>query len=667
MANNQVALESKGIKRALKKFSVYESIAEYIWNGFDASATDIHICFSTNDLKGIASVVIQDNGVGIRKDSLLQKFTPVFSSQKSNALSASKNNSITHGKNGVGRFTFFTFAEQATWSTVYAKDGVHYTYTIDINNQSLDRYDDSEEINTLEPMGTTVRFENFYSKDFDIEELRKFLIHEFAWYLELNAERHFRILLDNETLDYTSILSEKVVEQFNYEKTETAFNVTFCRWSAKLHEEYSKYYYINPNGIEVYKENTTLNNKGDKFYHSVFIKSPIFDNFMYEADEDSVVMESYTKSSPEFLFVKEQVDKHLRNMRNPYIKQYTQKYISDLKSKGAYPHLQKDNIIDSVREQSLDDVISAIYSAEPKIFSSLNLIQQKTLVRLFDMTMQAGEIDHLYDVLDSVLDMSTEDRTELAGLLKYTTMSNITKTIAIVRDRLEAIQRLKILVLDEAKYATEIGHIQPFIEKNYWIFGEQYYLVTAEEPDFEEALRRFLYILRGESAPKGSIHINSEHRRKEMDIFAVQRKLDGDIKKCVVIELKRPSKKLGTVELQQVKNYLSVIDKEPRFNAANIEWEFILIGNSYNQEIADELENAKQLGEKSLVYRVRQKKIYIKTWSELFTQHEINLNFLNEKLALKQHKLMRKMSNDTLEDIATAINSATMPPEIQVV
>lgn len=101
-------------------------------------------------------------------------------------------------------------------------------------------------------------------------------------------------------------------------------------------------------------------------------------------------------------------------------------------------------------------MISVIYSAEPKIFSNLNVTQQKTLIRLFDMSMQSGEIENLYAVLEGVMDMSSEDRADLAGLLKYTNLSNITKTIAIIKDRLEVIQKLKYLVLDEERYSTEI-------------------------------------------------------------------------------------------------------------------------------------------------------------------------------------------------------------------
>ena len=667
MAENQVALETKGIKRALKKVSVYDAIAEYIWNGFDADATQVDVSFLENDLHGISQIVISDNGCGISKETLLLKFTPVFASNKANSNQVdSRNSSITHGKNGVGRFTFFTFAERAVWSTVYAENGKHYKYSIEIHCDSLDRYHDGDIIETNEPVGTTVTFFEFSAKDFDFQELRKYLSLEFAWYLELNAHRQFLLTIDGQALDYSGLLAHKEAAQYRYEKTNTVFDVTYCRWNVKLHEEYSKYYYINSHGIEVYKENTTLNNKGDRFYHSVFIRSLIFDNFMYEADEDDIVIEAYTKTSPEFSYVKEQVDKHLRNMRNPYIKQYTKKYIADLKSKGAYPKLQQDNFLDRIREESLDEMISVIYAAEPKIFSNLNVTQQKTLVRLFDMSMQSGEIDNLYAVLESVIDMSSEDRSDLAELLKYTSMSNITKTIAIIKDRLEAIQRLKLLVLDEEKYATEIRHVQPFVEKNYWLFGEQYYLVTAEEPDFEEALRRYLYVLRGENHPKGSVHIDSPHREKEMDIFAVQRKLDGEVKKCIVVELKRPSKVLGSKELQQVKDYFSVIDGDSRFNAPNIEWEFFLVGNEYNRDISNELESARNHGERSLVFSVGRKKIYVKTWSEIFTEHEINLNFLQEKLAIRQREIMKNVSALSIDDAALATNTATMQPEMQV-
>lgn len=55
-----------------------------------------------------------------------------------------------------------------------------------------------------------------------------------------------------------------------------------------------------------------------------------------------------------------------------------------------------------------------------------------------------------------------------------------------------------------------------------------------------------------------------------------------------------------------------------------------------------------------------------KKWSEIFTEHEINLNFLHEKLAIKQEELIKTFSGMSPDKVAVSENTATMPPEVQV-
>ena len=43
MSGNNVQITSKGIKNSLKKYTSLKSICEYVWNGFDAKATQIII------------------------------------------------------------------------------------------------------------------------------------------------------------------------------------------------------------------------------------------------------------------------------------------------------------------------------------------------------------------------------------------------------------------------------------------------------------------------------------------------------------------------------------------------------------------------------------------------------------------------------------------------
>ena len=106
MEINKIQLQSQGIKKALRNYKMYDSVAEYIWNGFDAQATKVEVLFCKNELGGINSIIIRDNGHGIEQEQLKVKFTPMFESEK--AITINKNNISTyHGKNGVGRLTFF--------------------------------------------------------------------------------------------------------------------------------------------------------------------------------------------------------------------------------------------------------------------------------------------------------------------------------------------------------------------------------------------------------------------------------------------------------------------------------------------------------------------------------------------------------------------------------
>lgn len=54
------------------------------------------------------------------------------------------------------------------------------------------------------------------------------------------------------------------------------------------------------------------------------------------------------------------------------------------------------------------------------------------------------------------------------------------------------------------------------------------------------------------------------------------------------------------------------------------------------------MKNVKEKNEKSLVWEVDNYKIYVKKWSEIFSDFEIKHNFLQEKLQLQKEKLLEK-------------------------
>ena len=113
---------------------------------------------------------------------------------------------------------------------------------------------------------------------------------------------------------------------------------------------------------------------------------------------------------------------------------------------------------------------------------------------------------------------------------------------------------------------------------------------------------------------------------------------------------------------------MNVILSENEFNAPNMTWKFYLIGNDFDTTgcIEGELENAKSHGESSLVYSVRNYKIYIKKWSELFTEFELKHDFLYEKLSLEREKVIVDLENTENILESSSKNSAKQEGQIEI-
>lgn len=71
------SIETSGITKDYK-----EAICEYIWNGFEANATEVRVSYTYSELQGIDTISITDNGDGINYDSLSETFGAFLASQK---------------------------------------------------------------------------------------------------------------------------------------------------------------------------------------------------------------------------------------------------------------------------------------------------------------------------------------------------------------------------------------------------------------------------------------------------------------------------------------------------------------------------------------------------------------------------------------------------------
>ena len=413
--SNNVNITSNGIQKVLRNYNEKQALSEYIWNGFDAKADTVEIIYTANALGFIDSLEIIDNGYGINFKNLKAKFDPFYESEKAKQVGVNKNKSVMHGKNGVGRLTFFKFANDAEWQTTFLQNEVLKSGRIQIGVSALNNYQAHLlEIPLSSKSGTRVLFSNLkISDDYLVQEIIPYLKAEFCWFLELNKKRGFNILINGEPLDYTdNILHYEEDIEMKYEDNNTSFKLKFVQWKESLHRELSKAYFINEKGEEMHKEYTTLNKKADEYFHSIYIESEFFTDFDFNGSEFDAQVRLYnrSKSAPEFKFLTKKVNEFLRDKRKPFLKEYSGKLIEKYEEDGILPS-------DKTGRENLLKVLRSLYEIQPKLFSNLSIDQKKTIVALFNSLLQSNQKDQIITILEHIIDLEDEEKTALRVLL----------------------------------------------------------------------------------------------------------------------------------------------------------------------------------------------------------------------------------------------------------
>lgn len=662
MTKRKVNITNNSISNTVTK-DVNKAICEYLWNGFDANASQLSIRYTKNAFN-ITSLEIQDNGEGIDRSSLQETFGCFQDSQKLHTYQWS---SQVKGKKGKGRYSFNCFASKADWVTVYKDKESHYIrHKITIKKGDNQNYDDNEQetkSSSVKRTGTTVSFSdiNLPSDFFDSEVFLDYLKKEFAVFLFLNKAQFKEILINGEKLDYEDVIedSDNKVIQIEGDRTTFYFNVTYIRWKEKMKENYSMYF-LDSSQTEKYERTTTFNNKDTKFHHSLYISSDYFNHFVDNATGEKNLFGA-DNTSP-----KDKVFKTLVKQLKRFLEEKQKKYVAEVASKKLLAKYQYKGIIrqpqndyDKILVEDLKKTISAMYEVQPKIFTNLQDDQAKTLVGVVELLLQTDKREDLISIMESVVKLSDDERHNLASVLKTTDLSRITDTIRLIQNRIRTISALKVAV-NPANGMNEVDDLQKLIEQSFWIFGEEYNIVTQAEPDFNQALMEYLDKLY-DTVPGTSKSNYSKDKiehpdvNKEMDLFAFRQNVQNSIIDNIVVELKHPKVKLGEKELSQVKTYMNVIMSDSRFNASNMRWKFYLVGNDFDSSnyIHNEMRNAINWGKKNLVCHVDnngiQYEIFVLKWSELFADFEIRHNFLLKKLEMKREELSVSSINDKTE------------------
>ena len=628
-----------------------QALVEYIWNGFDAGATEVNISYvQANELGALESICISDNGKGIKKDLLEFTFGAFLDPQKRTTF---QRTSEIRGKKGKGRFSFKAFATEAEWTTRYLnKDGRLMQYSIKIDIRDLSKYEDSDEIEldqTTYSTGTDVKFSNINKlsiNNFEDVSFTEYIAQQYAWFLCLNKSLGYAVKLNGVEFAYDHLIACE--EEKTFDITNTQFDVTYIRWNKRIGDK-SYFYMMNSYLHENFKELTSFNNNTIDFYHSVYVTSSYFNDFIFEQDPSPRLDNKPNQSDKVYKVLKRKLKAYLEQKQKEFVSEVAAvDLINKYENSGILPRI-KSNKYEEARRLDLIETIKQIYIVQPKIFKGLKLEQEKVIVGFLNLLLDTDERDRILEIIDGIVSLTEEERVQFAKTLRSTSISNINRVVTMMRNRLEVIECLKTLVYDLGKFTNERDHIQKIIEQNYWIFGESYHLASADVT-FERALSNYLYILDGKSQPDKTPIENQEANRRP-DIFMCRNHKVNDAKSSsmleenIIVELKRPSVKIGITQYRQIEDYLRLIKNEPKFNSQSRLWKFYVVSAVIDDDIKSKYETFKNQNKRFLVNFEGNYEIYALSWDDVFQEFYYKHDYMLSKFSFSQESIKAEIEN----------------------
>ncbi|AWI50513.1 ATP-binding protein [Actinobacillus porcitonsillarum] len=630
MKKLSVSAAADHLKR-ISQTSFEKAVAELIWNALDADATKIDVFCSTNEL-GIENIKVVDNGVGIPVNIAEKSFSQVGNSWKKNCLQT-QNGRIIHGQKGEGRFKAFALGNKVEWKTIFkANDTKKYSYSISSSVSSLDHtdfYPVKEEHNAN--TGTTVEIYNLDSRiqGAKIENLIKGLTVIFSSYLY--SYSGISIYVNGIKLDpFEEVLNQTEI-QLELEDTDK-HTLKIIEWK-NISEKSVLLCKSNGAILDTYNLKKQIRSLGYSF--SAYLCSPILDNLN---DENRLDLIELDQNGIRLLNLSiNKINDFFKEKRNAELSEKVNKWKED----GIYPYIKEAKTATEIAEKELFDIIAVNVEEKLPKFKTYDNLSKKFTFTLLSKALQDNP-SAIKKILTEVLSLSPKDQDALANLLEKTTLPSIIRSAKIVSDRLNFITGLEELLFEHKKSFLERDQLHKILEKESWIFGEEYHLSVSEKR-LSDVLENNLGIL-GERQDINSDGSVDKDRIDLMLSRAIEvRPAEFDY---LVVELKRPSKKIDSEVISQIERYATKVANDSRFDKSKTKWKFLAISNEFD-DVAELKANSNSLP-KGQILSSGNIQIWIFKWSEIIGTAKARLNFYREQLNYEADETsMRKYLQDT--------------------
>ena len=240
----------------------------------------------------------------------------------------------------------------------------------------------------------------------------------------------------------------------------------------------------------------------------------------------------------------------------------------------------------------------------------------------------------------------------------------IIKAAKVVADRQDFLKGLQILLFDAAvkDKLLERKQLHKILERETWIFGEEYNLTNSDQ-DLDKVLAKHIALLgpRQNAAPAapGPVAIDGQ-TRGIIDLMLSRKvmKTNPSEREHLIVELKRPTQKIDSDVLGQVKKYAMAVAEDERFVDTGTQWTFWALSNEVSPSARREASQTNRAY--GIAYQGGNITVWVKPWSQVIED-------CLSRLAFYEKELQYKANDNSALEYLTKVHEKHLPAALRPV
>ncbi|WP_428699496.1 ATP-binding protein [Stappia sp.] len=604
-----------------------QALSELVWNSLDADATRVDVEIDADDM-AMRAVTVRDNGHGFPHDEVESFFGKLGGSWKRHGSRSKTKGRLLHGKEGKGRLKALALGRSAFWSVRYLKGSQLMSYTISLLRDDLVDVRVSEPIEVEAALGTGVEvkiteLDRAY-RSLEPSRSVQALSEVFALYLTDYSD--VGVYVETEKLDPSALIAERKTLNLHpifVGGHEHAVQVELIEWKTASERWF---FLCGPEGFPFQRIMPRFHTPGYQF--SAYLRSTYVDVLQQRgvldlAEMDAVLQETCDTAA-------ELIKAHFRDKDVEAAKNEIEQW----KQEDVYPYRTEPQTSVAKAERKVFDIVALNVNKHLPDFN-----QQSSKSRAFQMRMLRQAIergpDELQHILTEVLDLPERTQREMSKLLEEADLANVISASRLVSDRLKFVHGLEALLFDvDSKiHLKERSQLHRMIaENNTWLFGEEFSL-TVDDKSLSEVLRKHQEVIGLDTVIDRPVKtIDGKVGIVDLMLSRAVPQSRVEEREHLVVELKRPSVKIGADEITQTKKYAFSIAEDERFRHVKTRWSFWVISNDLDAYAQHETRQKDAPPGRVYLSENGCVKVWVKSWAEVLSECKARLQFVQAHL-----------------------------------